>query len=100
MVSRALCLHRLHVFAGEGSLWNEPFQEALEKPSVMPMDAEERVEAINHLADSFVRAATDTFNSIMGELHLPAAERSLKPVDIGGVAGGVKYLHRGQFFKV
>ena len=55
---------------------------------------------MNNMASAFVQAASSTVAKIMGELHLPPESRTLRPIDVGGVAGGVKYLHQGQFFKV
>jgi hypothetical protein len=37
--------------------------------------------------------------TIVDEIHLPYSEKSIRPVDAGGVAGGVKYAHDGIFFK-
>lgn len=31
----------------------------------------------------------------MEESHLPVEQKTIKPVDVGGVAGGVKFLHNG-----
>lgn len=38
--------------------------------------------------------------TIISELFLPESERTIKPADIGGVAGGKKYLVRGILFKL
>lgn len=37
--------------------------------------------------------------TIVDEIHLPYSEKSIRPVDAGGVAGGIKYVHDGIFFK-
>ena len=37
---------------------------------------------------------------IVRELHLPEEEKTIKPVDIGGVAGGRKFLHDGLLLKI
>ncbi len=37
--------------------------------------------------------------TIVDEIHLPYSEKTIQPIDAGGVAGGVKYVHDGIFFK-
>jgi hypothetical protein len=36
---------------------------------------------------------------IINEMHLPVEEKSIRPVSIGGVLGGAKYIVRGIMFK-
>lgn len=88
------------VWPDEGAAWNEPFQTALDKPSVTPKDAEQRLSTINKLAEAFVSAAQVTVFQIVNELHLEPSAKTVRPIDAGGIAGGIKFLHKGQFFKV
>lgn len=37
---------------------------------------------------------------IISEAHLPLAEKTIKPVAVGGIAGGEKYVSQGILFKV
>lgn len=37
---------------------------------------------------------------IISEMCLPIEEKTIKPISVGGVAGGEKYIVRGIFFKV
>jgi hypothetical protein len=37
--------------------------------------------------------------TIISEMHLPDAAKTIKPISIGGVAGGRKYLHANMIFK-
>ena len=36
---------------------------------------------------------------IISEVFLPYKQKTIKPISIGGVAGGEKYIHRGILFK-
>ena len=92
-----ICLPLLHA---EFTTWNQPFQLALDQPATLHNEAEARMTEINTLADGFVGAAGPVVQHILSEHHLAPSARSIPPLDIGGIAGGVKFLHRGQFFKV
>ena len=37
---------------------------------------------------------------IINEMHLAAPEKSIQPVDIGGLAGGEKFIADGILFKL
>jgi hypothetical protein len=37
---------------------------------------------------------------IISELHLPVEEKTIRPINVGGVLGGTKFLVRGVLFKV
>ena len=47
----------------------------------------------------FVSYAEMIARVIIDEAYLPIEQKSIKPVDVGGVAGGQKYLFKGIFFK-
>lgn len=51
------------------------------------------------LAQQFQEAAVSYGRLIISERPLPPEMRSIQPVDIGGVAGGDKYVHNGILFK-
>ncbi len=36
---------------------------------------------------------------IIAEVHLPDAQKSIRPKTMGGIAGGAKYMERGIFMK-
>lgn len=36
---------------------------------------------------------------IISEVSVPVANKTIKPISIGGVAGGEKYIHSGVLFK-
>lgn len=62
-------------------------------------DGLERSAALLRLSDEFSDAAQKIGRVIISELHLPDARKTYKPRNMGGVAGGQKYLEHGVFFK-
>lgn len=54
---------------------------------------------LRELKRDFKAAATAAAEVIVEELMMPAGSRRVPPVDAGGVAGGVKYIACGIFFK-
>jgi hypothetical protein len=49
---------------------------------------------------SFVEAASKYARIIIDELPLPVSKKTIKPVGLGGVAGGEKFIHEGILFKL
>ncbi|KYQ99698.1 hypothetical protein DLAC_03638 [Tieghemostelium lacteum] len=74
--------------------WNELFQQILDMD-----ESEERSKKLATIANDFVYCA-DTFGKIIiSELYLPVEKKTIKPVDIGGVAGGLKFKIQDIMFK-
>ena len=71
--------------------WNEAFQRALDHQDVI---------AISHISTDFAEIARLYAKLIISEMHLPPAARTLQPVNIGGTAGGDKFIARGILFKL
>ena len=63
------------------------------------VDAVERSAALLRLSDEFCETAQRIGRIIIDELSLPNSKKTYKPRDMGGVAGGQKYLEGGVFFK-
>lgn len=51
------------------------------------------------LETEFVDTATFYGKIIIGERFLPNGKKSIPPIDIGGVAGGIKFIVEGILFK-
>jgi len=47
----------------------------------------------------FVQTATFYGKIIIGERFLPNSKKTISPIDIGGIAGGIKYIVSGILFK-
>ncbi len=52
-----------------------------------------------HLTQDFIHCATSYGKIIMEEAHLPKEMKTISPQQIGGIAGGEKYIVRGILFK-
>lgn len=47
----------------------------------------------------FRDAALPLVKTIVRDVHIPTSQKAIKPVDVGGVAGGEKYMQEHMFFK-
>lgn len=74
--------------------WNDRFQAIYDAP-----DSEAKYDALHRLSMDFLGVAETYGKVIIAELSLPDNEKSIKPINIGGVAGGSKYAVRGLLFK-
>lgn len=76
------------------SVWSKRFQAymALE-------DEQTRLLKLAYLAHDFQHAAEVYGRIIISERYLPVEDKTIKPLDIGGVAGGDKYVVMGILFK-
>lgn len=83
--------------------WNEDFQLAFEQ-SRRTKDAYARrlelCQRLAHLEATFVRAAETIGQTIVKELKLDDAHKTILPMRKLGVAGGDKYIAAGLFFKL
>eukprot|EP01130_Rhizamoeba_saxonica_P013730 TRINITY_DN5898_c0_g1_i1.p1 TRINITY_DN5898_c0_g1~~TRINITY_DN5898_c0_g1_i1.p1 ORF type:complete len:1374 (+),score=236.36 TRINITY_DN5898_c0_g1_i1:307-4428(+) len=71
--------------------WNEEYQELLISR------CEDRFLQTQYLAQDFVYVATLASKIIISELFID--DKSIKPIKIGGHAGGMKYFYRNIIFK-
>jgi Clustered mitochondria len=55
--------------------------------------------AQRRLVDEFTSNATVLAKRIISEMFLPDHRKTIKPVDAGGIAGGLKFIEQGTFFK-
>eukprot|EP00029_Vermamoeba_vermiformis_P008257 TRINITY_DN3807_c0_g1_i2.p1 TRINITY_DN3807_c0_g1~~TRINITY_DN3807_c0_g1_i2.p1 ORF type:complete len:963 (+),score=137.13 TRINITY_DN3807_c0_g1_i2:44-2932(+) len=81
--------------------WHTHLMTLKQRASSCP-DPFERIQIISSIkeaVDDFRDFACDIVKMIIDEAYLPVDQKTIKPIDIGGVAGGEKYLHGGVFFK-
>lgn len=78
--------------------WHQQYLQLLEQFEKNPTS--ENARSLVDLNEAFVAAATTIAKFIVEERGLPDFARALKPLDAGGVAGGVKFKHANIFFKV
>lgn len=79
---------------GHNRDWNSEFQMLQETA-----DSEEKFRDLSRLAHDFVYAATTYAKIIISESCLPDHEKTIKPIDLGGVAGGQKFVCQNILFK-
>jgi hypothetical protein len=74
--------------------WNSDFQKLLEQPNNLS-----KWERLRNLAEDFAYAAETYGRIIISEAYLADHEKTIRPVDLGGRAGGTKYIVQGILFK-
>lgn len=80
--------------------WNGRYQKIVELPSETPSERLLKVTLICGLNRDFISTATVCAKTIISEYFLPPNMKSIQPKEIGGIAGGQKYLWRGIVFKL
>ena len=76
--------------------WNSEYLAILEMPY---SQSEERKRMRGELNAEFEAEAQRVAKRIVDELGVAAAQRTVQAVDVGGVAGGEKYIHNGILYK-
>eukprot|EP01130_Rhizamoeba_saxonica_P016324 TRINITY_DN7530_c0_g1_i1.p1 TRINITY_DN7530_c0_g1~~TRINITY_DN7530_c0_g1_i1.p1 ORF type:complete len:885 (-),score=187.58 TRINITY_DN7530_c0_g1_i1:58-2367(-) len=84
--------------------WNRRFRTCLRRyRRLLPTaNLKDRIEAnlnLMHLSQDFIHAATTYGKIIISEVHLPNKEKNIKPVSLGGIIGGQKYIVHNILFK-
>ncbi len=80
--------------------WNAEFQVLVEgMESLAPEHQYERFKLLDRLVRDFRHTACLYAKVIISEAQLPPALRTIKPVSIGGTAGGEKFITHGILFK-
>eukprot|EP01129_Flabellula_baltica_P000456 TRINITY_DN10464_c0_g1_i1.p1 TRINITY_DN10464_c0_g1~~TRINITY_DN10464_c0_g1_i1.p1 ORF type:complete len:1958 (-),score=323.32 TRINITY_DN10464_c0_g1_i1:16-5889(-) len=80
--------------------WNREQQDILSMGANTPEKKQEKHEKLSRFAQDFVYAAETYGKIIISEIHLPSSMKIIKPVKIGGFAGGAKYITQGILFKL
>jgi len=62
-------------------------------------DDVEKAKEMSDLADNFFAAASTFCKMIVAEQHVVDKDKKIRPMDVGGVAGGTKFSAHGLFFK-
>ena len=85
--------------------WNERFQRAVAAMQQAPLSApkEQRLHVYTELAalaQDFAFTAETYGRIIISEVGMPPEKKTIKPLQLGGVVGGDKYICHGVLFKV
>ena len=97
-------------FAGRSSAsiteddWNLRFQKAMDdiqnlNPNSSLVDKERVYRQLSDLSTDFIYTVKTYARIIISEVCLPDSQKIIKPVNIGGVAGGAKYIVQKILFK-
>ena len=86
--------------------WNTEFQErmahfrlVLKTADASATDVLLCCRDLYSLSADFIETAQEIGRTIIEEVSIPSSAKTIKPVNVGGVAGGEKYVQRGIFFK-
>eukprot|EP00029_Vermamoeba_vermiformis_P012721 TRINITY_DN765_c0_g1_i1.p1 TRINITY_DN765_c0_g1~~TRINITY_DN765_c0_g1_i1.p1 ORF type:complete len:2045 (-),score=399.74 TRINITY_DN765_c0_g1_i1:745-6357(-) len=79
--------------------WNEEFQNLQLMDDSTPENALEKLYRMHLLSKEFTEKAVKLGKTIIEEVDKPADQKTIKPKNMGGVAGGEKYSEQGIFFK-
>ena len=88
------------VFDSYRFFWNQRWQSCLERTCLTREDARQRVEELKDLLDRFVQTAIPVCETIVQELFLDDAKKTIPPFSAGGIAGGRKFVHKNLFIKI
>ena len=99
--SKSNLTHQPHVVAPAelSTLWNAQFQSLFDDPAATPIDRQYRTERLNNLIASFKSHALKIAQVIVAEMHLKPARKQVRPMNVGGIMGGEKYIHSNILFK-
>ncbi len=79
--------------------WHGEFIAVLSAPASNAFETLRRYLHFQAVFQAFAEEAVAHAKVIVHELHKQPHTKTIKSIDAGGVAGGVKYLHRRIFFK-
>lgn len=79
---------------GATAVWNDEFQDVVEMAATTPQEVKNRSRSIKEIARTFADTAKPVAAGIIQERNASGGA-----VNVGGVAGGLKFSVKGQFFK-
>ena len=79
--------------------WNQKFQQLLELEDSTEEQCFKKYRKLSALSADFVHTAKNVGKMIISEFSFKKEERTFDPKNVGGVAGGEKYLYHNIFFK-
>jgi hypothetical protein len=86
--------------------WNTRFQKVITTLQCLSYTDDstlnERVEAnieLMHLSQDFIHSARTYGRIIISEVYLPYRKKTIRPLQLGGVAGGEKFIVHNILFK-
>jgi len=83
-----------------GDNWNQRYQRIISMPENTPLERSAKYSLLSMLNHDFVNTAKSYAQTIISEYFLHIKDKSIVAKDMGGVAGGKKYMWRGILFKM
>ncbi|KAL6050026.1 Clu domain-containing protein [Balamuthia mandrillaris] len=80
--------------------WMAQFKRILDRPSDTLQQRMQKAVDIRKLLTRFEASAIQKATTIIEEIPLPNTEKTIKAIDVGGQAGGQKFISDGIFFKL
>jgi hypothetical protein len=80
--------HKVTKISEANRNWNENFQEILSMPQQTSEEKLNKLLSIYRISVAFENEAKFWGKKIVDELDKPNSEKSIKPIDVGGIAGG------------
>jgi hypothetical protein len=86
-----------------GRDWTKDFYSVqstiVQKRGTDQLDTIEVMDRLTDMTAKFTEDAVTYGSIIIKEQNLPINQKTIKPIGVGGVAGGQKFVHEGIFFK-
>jgi len=79
--------------------WTRRYMAALSHPDAKAQQKLQRAAGLRELYVDFVGRASAIATTLVREMHLPPKQKTHRPVNAGGIAGGEKYIVDGLYFK-
>ncbi|KAL6066162.1 Clu domain-containing protein [Balamuthia mandrillaris] len=84
----------------KGGEWQErDWMAEFQRLDAMP-DSRAKYQALALLSRDFVKTASMYGRIVISEYFIPPEKKTIKPVNVGGLAGGEKFICRNIFFKL
>lgn len=78
---------------------DERFQSIMDLPETTSAMQLHKYVLLSQLSEDFMLQVRQHGRTIISEMFLPVEERTIKPIELKGVAGGTKFVHQGILFK-
>lgn len=78
---------------------DERFQAVMDLPETTSSMQLHKYMLLSQLSEDFMLQVRQHGRTIISEMYLPVEERTIKPIELKGVAGGTKFVHQGILFK-
>ena len=79
--------------------WNHEYQLLYDRPVASPFDMKTRAAAMETLVNEFTTFSRRVAECLVDDIHVPPENQRIKPANLPGIMGGIKYLYGNVLFK-